>query len=303
MTLRLFGAVAAMLLLAGCADLAGGTSGSDHPLKDVIWDMSAGRAIDEAELAERLEAADIAILGEIHDNPLHHKRQAALVAALAPKGLAFEMVPQASEEGIQVFLAQGGARGDIGPAIGWDRLGWPDWALYRPIFEAAEGAYIAGGGVSREHLRLSIATSAGVAFGPGASAYGLMDPLPKADQNAAETEMIEAHCNALPAAAAPAMVEAQRLRDARFAHAARRAAAIGGGQTVLITGNGHARRDRGVPRYLKERDPRLQVLALGQIEVRPDRRSLDAFGPEELPFDFVWFSAPAEREDPCAAFR
>ncbi|MBY8977277.1 ChaN family lipoprotein [Rhodobacteraceae bacterium NNCM2] len=274
-----------------------------HPLAGQILDVSTGRLIDPATLTERLSATDLVVIGEVHDNPQHHERQATLVAALAPAGIAFEMVPTASEEGIGVFVEQGGDPGEIGPAIGWDRLGWPDWRYYQPIFEAAADAYIAGGATRADELRTAINTSATEAFGQGAALYGLNIPPDEATQAAIENEMIEAHCNKLPKIAAQGMVEAQRLRDARFAEALIRAANSGGGKAVLITGNGHARTDRGVPAYLQRAVPDRSVLSLGQIEVVPDALALDEYTDGTgLPYDYVWFSARAERADPCASF-
>ncbi len=295
--------LALMGLIAACAACAAGPAPTGHPLEGVIWDMAAGRAIDERALAEALGQADVAVLGEVHDNAAHHRRQARLIAAIEPAGVAFEMVPEASEEGIRVFLEEGGALSDLGPAIGWSRLGWPDWEIYRPVFEASDGAYIAGGGVPRDRLALAMQAGAVAAFGAGAGAYGLAEPLPSDEQSDALAEMIASHCNALPAEAAAPMVEAQRLRDARFAHAVRRAAAVGGGRGVLVTGNGHARTDRGVPLYLRASDPGLTVRALGQVEVDPRRLSVSDYPAESLPYDYVWFSPPAERPDPCDAFR
>ncbi|MEM8698823.1 MAG: ChaN family lipoprotein [Pseudomonadota bacterium] len=273
-----------------------------HPLAGVIWDVEAGREIDADTLGARLSAADVAILGEIHDNPRHHTRQAEMVAAIEPAGLALEMVPEASEEGIAVFLDQGGGRGEIGPAIGWNRLGWPDWALYRPIFEAAPRAEIAGGAVPAPVLTKAIRQGAQAAFGVGAARYAL-DRAPDAStQIALEDEMIAAHCNKLPRSAAGGMVEAQRLRDARFAAAVERAHRSGG-PTVLITGNGHARSDRGVPAYLAASRPELRVAVLGQVEVREGlTRPAEYAGAEGLPYDYVWFSARFDRPDPCASF-
>ncbi|MEO0623329.1 MAG: ChaN family lipoprotein [Pseudomonadota bacterium] len=291
-------------LLAGCASEAPAPAAlvpvSVSVEGDTIWDVSAGAPITPEELATRLAAVDVAILGEIHDNAEHHARQAWLVSRIAPEGIAFEMVPAASEEGIAVFLAGGGAPREIGPAIGWERLGWPDWELYAPVFEAAEGAYIAGGGVPREAIRAAYGSTAADAFGLGAAAYGLSAPLEPAQQAEAEAEMVAAHCNALPVEAAAPMVEAQRLRDARFAEATRRALAAGGGRAVLITGNGHARTDRGVPVYLAAAEPDLRVLSVGQIETVDQAAALE--GP--LPYDYVWFSERvADRGDPCAAFK
>ncbi|MGF1503072.1 MAG: ChaN family lipoprotein [Paracoccaceae bacterium] len=290
------------VVLSACDAAGRALRDTDHPLAGTIWDVSTGEEIAENALIERLDRADFIILGELHDNPEHHARQARLVAALSPAGIAFEMVPEASEEGIAVFRAQGGTPGEIGPAIGWERLGWPDWEMYRPIFEAAPEAYVAGGGVSRPALSAAMSTGAAAAFGGGARAYGLATPLPEPVRAALEAEMIAAHCDAIPARIAGPLVEAQRLRDARFAHALRRAAAAGGGQAVLITGNGHARIDRGVPAALREAVPDAEIVSLGQIEVSPGATEA-APRLAEAPYDLVWFSGRAERDDPCAAFR
>jgi len=292
------------LLLAACTGEARMPVATGHPLEGTVWDVTAGRPIDRETLAARVAEADIAVLGEIHDNPRHHERQAWLVGQMRPAGLAFEMIPEASEEGIQVFLDQGAAPGEIGPAIGWERLGWPSWSMYRAIVEAAPGAYIAGGGVATEALMGAMAAGAVAAFGPGAGAYGLDRGLAETDRAALTAEMVAAHCGALPDAVAARMVEAQRLRDARFAHAARRASAAGGGSAALITGNGHARTDRGVPAALSEAAPAAKVVSLGQLEVVPGRVRLGDYGEAgPPPYDYVWFSAPAERGDPCAAFK
>jgi len=290
--LRIFTCIA-LLLATGCTSVEAERPGA------II--SRGGAVLSEGEMVAALEQAQIVVLGEVHDNPVHHARQARLVRQLRPRGIAFEMVPEASEEGIQVFLAQGGARGKIGPAIGWDRIGWPEWELYAPIFEAAEGAYIAGGGVARSEIRTAIEGGAATAYGAGASTVGLDQPLDPAIRVEIEDEMIAAHCDKLPRQAAGGMVEAQRLRDARFANAARRALAQGGGgRAVLITGNGHARTDRGTPAYLRLVAPEVTVLSVGMIELKPGADP--AAAARGLPFDYVWFSGRTKRPDPCAGF-
>lgn len=283
-------AIAALALLGGCANVL-----TEDPAP--IFDTS-GAAVSEKALTARLATADIVILGEVHDNPVHHARQAQIVRALAPAGVAFEMVPEASEEGVQALLAEGSAPREIGPAIGWERMGWPEWDLYAPIFEAAPGAYIAGAGVPRAQIRKALRAGAAAAYGPGASEAGLTIPFDQETLTEVEDEMIASHCNALPREVATGMVEAQRLRDARFARAVLRARQEGGGQAVLITGNGHARTDRGVPAYLRALAPELTVLSVGMIEAAEPGPA----GLAGLPYDFVWVSAPHERADPCEGF-
>ena len=77
------------------------------------------------------------------------------------------------------------------------------------------------------------------------------------------------------------------------------------GRAALVTGNGHARTDRGVPLYLARQAPGLRVVALGQIEVRDGATSLADYAENGLlPFDYVWFSERvADRPDPCEGFR
>ncbi|MEM6906783.1 MAG: ChaN family lipoprotein [Pseudomonadota bacterium] len=302
------------LLLAACegapGDQRAGNQASpvaltqeSHPLAGTIWDVDAGAPISADALTARLAEADIVILGEVHDNPQHHARQADLVAELSPNGLAFEMVPEGSEEGIAAYLDAGGTPGGIGPAIGWDRLGWPDWSLYRPIFEAAPAAYIAGGAVASRDLSRALRAGAAAGFGRGAGRYDLDIAPDPATMTELEDEMIAAHCNKLPRVAARSMAEAQRLRDARFARAAERAWGLGGGLAVLITGNGHARSDRGVPAYLAVGAPNLSVLSLGQVEVVNGADQVADYENWGLPYDYVWFSARADRPDPCDSFQ
>ncbi|MDH2325341.1 ChaN family lipoprotein [Cereibacter sp. SYSU M97828] len=226
------------------------------------------------ERLHSLPAADVVILGEVHDNPVHHQHQAIAVAALNPSALVFEM------------LTPKQARAYDGT---WDSLGWtwPHPEMYRPIFEASD-APIFGGDPGREVIRRAMTEGAVAVFGADAARFGLADA--PEDQAALEAEQQAAHCNALPEAALPGMVEAQRLRDAELARAVIAAHAETGGPVVLIAGSGHARLD-AVPAVLAKAAPDLRVLSIGQVE-----------GTGAQPFD-LWLTAPApDREDPCAAF-
>lgn len=248
--------------------------------------------IDEAALIEKLSAADIAVLGERHDNPKHHEIQARLVGALSPAGLAFEMVARSREDFANAARETGD---DLAEAIEWEGSGWPDWSMYAPIFDAAPDAWIAGGGVPPDVLRRSVTEGAAAAYPEGAEKYGLNERLEQDVIDAMLKEQEVAHCNALPTAMLPGMVEAQQLRDAAFADAALRLVEAGHGPAVLITGNGHARADRGSPLYLRRAAPDLKVFSVGLIE-------LDGSPTSAALFDAVVYTAPHDRGDPCEAF-
>ncbi|AMY67878.1 ChaN family lipoprotein [Frigidibacter mobilis] len=237
--------------------------------------------------------ADVVILGEVHDNPVHHAHQAQAVAALAPAALVFEMLTP--DQAALVSDANRGDAASLGAALAWEASGWPDFTLYHPIFTAAPQARIYGAALPRDQVRRSVTEGAAAILGEDAGRFGLTVPLPDAELAARVVDQMEAHCNAMPAEMMPGMVEAQRLRDAALARAAVQAMADSGGPVAVIAGSGHARRDWGIPAALALAAPELSVISVGQIEAE------GAADPDQ-PFDLWLVTPPTPREDPCAAF-
>ena len=239
--------------------------------------------------------ADVVILGEVHDNPAHHAWQAEAVTGLQPAALVFEML--LPEQAAAVTPELRGDADALGEALGWEARGWPDFAMYHPIFTAAPEAQVFGGDLPREAVRAALTDGAAAVFAAqfdeDPATFGLDQPLDPDMQATREELQDDAHCNALPEAVLPGMVEAQRLRDAAIARAAIMAHAATGGPVAVITGTGHARTDWGVPAALAAAAPGLSVHSVGQLESDPEG---------DAPFDQVRVTAPAEREDPCAAF-
>ena len=237
-------------------------------------------------------AQDVWVLGEVHDSPAHHVVQADHVDEIAPRALVFEMLTGAQADRVTPALIADPQAMEA--ALDWEANGWPDFAMYHPIFAAAPEATIYGAQVPRDAARVVFDTGLAESFGDGAATYGLTEPLPETEQAAREAMQRAAHCDALPEEMLPGMVAVQRLRDAVLARAVVRAVRETGGPVAVITGNGHARRDQGVPAYLDRAAPDLDVHVLGQTE---DGRPLDGGFDEVL-------SAPAvDRPDPCDAFR
>ncbi len=239
-------------------------------------------------------------MGEIHDNPIHHANQARIVADLKPDALVFEMIEPATARTIGKDDRANAVA--LEAALGWADSGWPDFAMYFPIFAAAPDAAIFGGAAPREDVRRAVSEGAAAVFGAGASLFGLDRPLPVPQLQTRLKLQQTAHCNALPEDVLPGMVEAQRLRDAAIAKAALAAfeharSASDTPQVVVITGNGHAREDWGAPAILRgyfEDEPDIEIAALGQFEVEdsPDKA-----------FTSRVITEAAERDDPCAVFQ
>jgi uncharacterized iron-regulated protein len=261
-----------------------------HPLAGRIWDARAGAFVSQAELFDRAARARHVILGETHDNPEHHRLELAALEALAARGgarvLALEQLDTEYQAAADAAIANGVDAEALADAAHFNRQGW-DWPLYRPLVQfALEHRWaIAAANLSRAAARAIVADP---------SRSGLAAP-PQALRAALERDIIDAHCGAAPDGRRLAgMVEAQRARDAQMARVVARA----NPRSVLITGNGHARRDRGVPLYLDDGD----VLSIAFLEVQPGRDAprayLDGFAGVGS-YDHVWFTARAPRKDPC----
>jgi uncharacterized iron-regulated protein len=245
---------------------------------------------------EAVRGATHIAIGERHDNPDHHAMQAELVAALQPRGIAFEMIPRAKEVEVNRLRRRGAPVAEIGEALDWAESGWPDWALYAPILEAAPDAYIAGGGLSRDDLSRLYAEGA-PGLGPEMTArYGLDEPLDADMQAAMLNEQYEAHCGMLERGRLAPMVAVQRAWDATYAEAWRWAGVRGGGLSILICGNAHARLDRGAPLYLSRAVPLARIASVGQGEEGDDPVAAGLYSAS--------LTAPRpERGDPCERMR
>jgi uncharacterized iron-regulated protein len=150
-------------------------------------------------------------------------------------------------------------------------------------FALDHGWPLAAANLSRTEARALVADAARSGLAPAAPSV----------RSALERDIIDGHCGAAPEPKRLAgMVEAQRARDARMASALKV-------PSVLITGIGHARRDRGVPLYLADRD----LISIAFMEVQHGKRApqayFDGFA-SPASFDYVWFTPRAPRDDPCA---
>ncbi len=270
-----------------------------------IREVGTGRSLEEAELFARLAGADCVPVGETHDNPEHHRIQARVVRELAarPPGVgavAFEMLTVDRQPLVDRMLRGPGADLDaFAEAVGWEESGWPDFTIYEPIFAAAleSGARVLAADLA-SGTTARIRREGFAALDPGfVRRTGLDQPLPPELEAGLSDALARAHCDRLPASILPGLLRVQRARDAMMAD--RIARFRGRGRVVLITGNGHARRDWGVPYYLRRMVPERTVVSLGLIE-RGDGR--DGVAARE-PFDIVWFTvAPVRgRGDPCDA--
>jgi uncharacterized iron-regulated protein len=250
----------------------------------------------------RLRGSTLALLGEVHDNPEHHRRRAAALRRAVEAGWRPALVMEQFDIDRQTdidrsrrerpgdakhLIAQAGAPG-----------GWA-WNDYEPLVAIALqfDLKLFAANLPRALAARLVREAPQAVFGAQRSRELGLDALPDAAWQAAQEREIDlGHCGALPQRLWAGMARGQFARDAVMAEVLRREGASG---AVLLAGNGHVRRDIGVPRWLTEQ-PNGSVLAVGFLE--SDGKSAER-PPERLPFDAVVFTAAAPRADPCKAFK
>lgn len=278
----------------------------EHPLVGTIWTSDLKPATAE-QLETAVLEANFVMLGEIHNNADHHRLQAQMVEVLARAGrrpaVVWEMIPASLQPEIDRHL-QSGAKdaGKLGGVLRWEERGWPDWAIYQPIAEAALSANLRllGGALDRQ-------TSRAIGHADPAQAGLIMElnlhqPVKPEIVDALGKQIEEGHCNLLPKQAVKPMIMVQRAVDAHLAKIVLSAPEKQG--AVLIAGSGHARKDWAVPSFIRQKLPDASVTSVAFFEVDPERPTpadyVEPIAGLEKPYDFLYFTPKADLVDRCA---
>ncbi len=229
-------------------------------------------------------APRIVLLGEIHDHEQGHQLRVEWLQQALDKGWRPAIALEQFDYEHQDLLSQAQATcaDDVSCIVqvakGSER--W-HWLYYYPVLQLAQQYQLPllAANFSRTQASVLVRDAAAV---PDMMPW-LADALSQVDESwfkAMEAEVDMAHCGKLPESLIPGMARAQLARDAVMAHVLRQQADRG---VVLLAGNGHVRRDLGVPVWLT------QSYAIGFIEP----------GQYSDYFDEVVVLAEQQREDPC----
>ena len=238
------------------------------------------------------------LLGEVHDNATGQALRLQAISRLLQDGarpaLLLEQFDREQQAEIDRTLqtASGMPPGEAEFNTTLDALvqlagpagaGW-DWALYRPVLRLAlqYRLPVVAANVSRSDARRVMAQ--------GLAAAGFEATVPTDIASAQSAQIVAGHCGQIGLAQAGRMALAQVARDQFMARMVERHASRG---VLLLAGNGHVRRDLGVPRWLA---PALQqrARAIGYLEH-------DTLPPDA--FDLRILSPVQPRPDPCASLR
>jgi uncharacterized iron-regulated protein len=266
----------------------------------VIAGCATPPPLDDARLAVELGRRPVVLLGEVHDNAVQHRIRAEalhrLLAGGARPAIAFEQFDRERQADIDRARRESPPEGRSladhviaqarAPKDSWD------WARYRPFVELAlqYDLPIVAANLSRSAAARVAREGLGAVFTEAERAELALD---RFDDILAQHEYVVqvGHCNMLPKSALPGLARAQIARDAVLAQSL--GPYLGGG-VILLTGNGHARRDIGVPRHLPAA-AQPHAWSIGLLEEGTEERS--------ALFDVAFVSPAQDRPDPCAALQ
>jgi len=253
----------------------------------LVWGSATANPAPDtpARLAALIEAwlpTPLLLVGEQHDAPAHQALQRDLVQALAARGRLAALVMEMLDHGRQAEgLPRDADEATVRAALQWSdehSAGWP-WAAYGPVVMAAvrAGVPVVGGNLPRADMRAAMADRS------------LDDRLPPEALAQQRTAIRDGHCGLLPEGQIGPMTRIQIARDRSMAQAA--LARLSPGQTVLlVAGNGHVRRDLGIPLHLGPLSGVRVLMAQAGSPAMPGAAQPDA----------VWPTPAVPARDHCA---
>jgi uncharacterized iron-regulated protein len=287
--------------LALAAFVAGCAGAAPRP---TVLPVAADPAAQAERVARLARHSDVVYLGEQHDNPHHHERQRAAVAALVARGarpsVAFEMLSEDMQPEVDRLMRAGAGSAELARGLTWQERGWPEFDCYWPLFELARRHRLPVVAADLEPAVVRRIAREGLAsLGPRAQALSSALPPDAVRESAIARTIQAAHCDILPPVRIPFMVESWHARNVTMAR--RIAEALGhGSPVVVIVGRGH-QAPGGLPAQLEALRPGTRQLVVDLVEADggDDREPVAAGDTSAV----TWLTPPIVRPDPCERLR
>lgn len=259
------------LMLAGCANRA------EAPVNQLLSATILDRT--RVRLAPLLPA-DVLLLGEQHDAAAHQRIEQEVIAVLASRGQLAAVALEMADSGVSTAsLHPTSTEQQTQTALKWNDHEWP-WEAYGPAVMTAvrAGIPVLGANLPRAQMPVSMADSK------------LDGELPGSALKAQQQLIRLGHCNLLPERQITPMTRLQIAKDITMANTLSQAV-LPGKVVVLLSGNGHADRQLGVPQHLRVGLQSRAVSLRAGGEEGPDNSGS---------FDAIWATPALPEKDYCA---
>ncbi|BBB61950.1 hypothetical protein UNDKW_3677 [Undibacterium sp. KW1] len=245
-----------------------------------------------ATQTEKSVSSKILLLGEVHDNPEGHAQRYADLQKMVVAGWRPAIAMEQFDRENQAELTQAQATCTdadcIISKVGNKRWEWPH---YRPVIQLAidyKLPLLAANLSRADAARVMREGYAAVLDKNTISGYKLDQPLPAVVVDGQRAAMENGHCGKMPDNIVPSMVRAQVARDVVMAKIVTENADRG---VVLLAGNGHVRRDLGVPAWLPA-SQQASVQVHGYLETSAEKPGM---------YDSSHVVKAHTRADPCTS--
>ena len=261
----------------------------------------------------RLSDMDIVVVGENHDNAIHHEIQLEVIQRLHHEGRLGQVIfEHLNEQQAADFNQTTGcnpskecAKAELNTLLQWQESHWPDFEMFYPIFVFLKDNNISvvAGHVDRKALMsLYQGKSPELISQENRQKIPLDKALPPDAEKALVERIRDSHCGMLNDEHAKAMLPLQRYRDgymaAQYLAHQHNTNAINK-TTVYLLGNGHAREDYGVPYYLRSAMPTLKIHVIQLEEADSADYEILQKTASGSYFEHVIATPTQERDDPC----
>ncbi|MCF8029970.1 MAG: ChaN family lipoprotein [Desulfohalobiaceae bacterium] len=262
-----------LLLIAACTCRVPGSGTSLPQLeKGTLVDRS-GEPVARERFLHKAKNAEYILIGETHNNACDHRVQARLIRWLAENGtraaVGLEMVPSTRQKALERFNAGKIGLKDLPRALNWAETWGHPFSLYKPVFRASrEAGYPLYGLNAGPDLLEAVREEGRSALQQfdGKNRTDMFIP-PSAEEKEFLDKAFEQHKQFPPyrdqtKAKRERFFLVQALWDSAMAERARQLHSRSGATLIILAGNGHIKRGRGIPRRLLMRDPSSDILTV-----------------------------------------
>ena len=277
-----------------------------HELIGKIWSTKDKKYIAMEQLLDSVYQSDYVLLGETHDNTKHHEDHGEMISKIADKSrhaaIAFEMLNE--DQAKVINNVEFTNTDELLEALEQAKTGWEYKKYYKPVFDSVFKAKLPMHAAEIDRATLMNIVSKGISHAP----KDVQDILQQTKLSDEATESLKkeiemTHCGMINDEMTRSMMLGQKVRDAAIGTTLYNMKKDPVDRAILVAGSGHIRNDRGAPMYLKTRDKDAIVTSIAWLEIDEETTDPQTYsrrwGTDQLPFDFVIFTATVDRPDPC----
>lgn len=246
---------------------------SFDPQQKSIYQSKTGRYLTLAEFTQAVQNVPLILVGEKHDDPVHHQAEVALFQGLQQTGklqsVALEMLPSSEQpqidHALQTLRQQRIDGAAVKQHLPWSQ-GW-DWSQYRELLTALSQSQvrILGGNLDRNEIA-TLFQGAYPLNGNRSTTTPVKQKIAEAIAQHHQLPPSDSHIQT--------MVSVQQFKDRRMAEAL-----LKGGNSLLIAGNFHVNKQVGIPLHLQD-------LGQNTFVVISLAKNLDEIDPQDA--DYIW---------------